>query len=105
MLKSLRKGRDVARGAVVRRLAAFLADRRGNVAVLTALMLIPIVGALSLGGELGVWFFMNRSMQNAADSSAIAAATTGSTTTTVYQPEASAWPSSTATRAGSAVSR
>ena len=80
MLNSLRKGRDTARGAVVRRLAAFVLGRRANVAVLTALMIVPIVGALSLGGELGVWFFTNRSMHKAADSAAIAAASNASTT-------------------------
>lgn len=42
-----------------------------------ALMIVPILGALALGGEVGSWYFTQRSAQNAADSAALAAATSG----------------------------
>ena len=90
MVNSERERKHGLGGAIVRRLVAFLPNRRGNVAVLTGLLIVPFVASLSLGGELGMWFMTNRSMQNAADSAAIAAATTRSTTGTVYQPEANA---------------
>ncbi len=88
MVNSERERKHGLGGAIVRRLVAFLPSRRGNVAVLTGLLMVPFVASLSLGGELGMWFMTNRSMQNAADSAAIAAATTRSTTTTIFQPEA-----------------
>ncbi len=58
----------------------FAWDRRANVAALTALLLIPLLGALGLAGEVSSWFMLNRAMQNAADSAAIAAATNGDAT-------------------------
>ncbi len=62
-----------------RRLSLFVyfGSRRGNVAVLTALLMLPIAGALSLAGDLADGFLVNRSLQNAADSAALAAATGG----------------------------
>jgi Flp pilus assembly protein TadG len=52
-------------------------DRRGNVTVLMAFMLPPLIGALALGFEVGNWYLITRSMQNAADSAVVAAATNG----------------------------
>lgn len=62
-----------------RRLSPFVyfGSRRGNVAVLTAMLMLPIAGALSLAGDLANGFLVNRSLQNAADSAALAAATGG----------------------------
>jgi Flp pilus assembly protein TadG len=60
--------------------------RKASVAPLTAIMLLPIAGSIAFAVELGSWNYMQRSLQNAADSAAIAAAsvnsgaaTTGST--------------------------
>jgi len=79
------------------RLAANLrACRSGAVAPLTALMLLPISGALAFAVELGSWQYMQRSAQNAADSAAIAAATVDSaggksgTTTSLMEAQAAA---------------
>jgi hypothetical protein len=53
---------------------------RAAVSPLTALMLIPISGAIAYSVELGTWQYTQRSMQNAADSAALAAATNNQTT-------------------------
>jgi len=52
-------------------------DQRGNVAVVTALLLPALMGTLGLGFEVSDWYVTKRSMQNAADAAAIAAATNG----------------------------
>jgi len=70
-------------------------DRRGNVSVMVALMLVPLVGMLSLAGEVSSWHTVNRSLQNASDAAAIAAARNGDTTNDSggvprYQREANA---------------
>jgi hypothetical protein len=52
-------------------------DQRGNVAVVTALLLPALMGALGLGFEVSNWYVTKRSMQNAADAATIAAATNG----------------------------
>ncbi len=59
----------------VRKLAAFLSDRRGNVAILAAMTLPVVAGSLGLGAEVASWYGGKRALQNAADSAAIAAAT------------------------------
>jgi Flp pilus assembly protein TadG len=66
---------------------ALIADRGGNIAILTALMLPVLVGACGLGSEVAYWFYSARAMQNAADSAAVAAATNGSSS---YATEAQA---------------
>jgi hypothetical protein len=63
--------------AVRFRLAALASDRSGNVAVVTALALPVLIGAAGLGVETSYWYLTQRSMQNAADSAAVAAATIG----------------------------
>jgi Flp pilus assembly protein TadG len=68
-------------------LAAFAADRSGNVAVITALSLPVLLGGTGLGVEVSYWYVTQRSMQNAADSAVIAAATVGGST---YDAEAKA---------------
>jgi Flp pilus assembly protein TadG len=52
-------------------------DQRGNVAVLTALLLPALMGAMGVGFEVSNWYVTKRSMQNAADAATIAAATNG----------------------------
>jgi hypothetical protein len=57
---------------------------RAAIAPMSALLLIPIAGAIAYAVELGSWQYMQRSAQNAADSAALAAATvadTGGSTT------------------------
>ncbi|GGB86123.1 hypothetical protein GCM10011494_00500 [Novosphingobium endophyticum] len=50
---------------------------RGAVSPMVALMLVPILGTTALAVDAGYWYYVQRSMQNAADSAAIAAASTG----------------------------
>jgi Flp pilus assembly protein TadG len=75
----------------------YLGDRRGNVSVIVAIMIVPLVGMLSLAGEVSSWYTINRSLQNASDAAAIAAARntdtsndTGATPIPRYQREANA---------------
>jgi Flp pilus assembly protein TadG len=63
------------------------ADRRGNIAVMMALVLPALVGAMGLGFEVSNWYMTKRAMQNAADAAAIAAAMNG---TANYDIEAKA---------------
>jgi Flp pilus assembly protein TadG len=72
---------------ISRRLSDLGRDRRGNVTVMMAFMLPPLLGALGLGFEIGNWYLTTRSMQNAADSAVVAAATNGGTS---YATEARA---------------
>ena len=58
-------------------LTRFAGDRSANVAVITALALPALIGATGLSAEVSYWYLSQRSMQNAADSAAIAAATNG----------------------------
>lgn len=62
--------------ASIRRL---LGDRRGNVAIVSALVLPALMGSFGLGTEVASWYANQRAMQNAADSAALAAATNAST--------------------------
>lgn len=59
----------------VRRL---IGDRRGNVAVVSALALPALMGSFGLGTEVASWYAGQRAMQNAADSAALAAASNAS---------------------------
>src|SRR5260370_42194172 len=63
--------------AIVRPLVRLYADRRGNIAVMMALALPALVGAMGLGFEVSNWYMTKRAMQNAADAAVIAAATNG----------------------------
>lgn len=47
---------------------------RGAVAPLTAILLLPILGATALAVDVGYWYKVQRDMQSAADSAALAAA-------------------------------
>lgn len=55
----------------------FIRCSSGAVAPMVALMLVPILGATALAVDVSYWYQKQRSMQNAADSAAIAAAQTG----------------------------
>jgi len=59
----------------------FLRSRRGNIAALTALLIIPLAALMGMATEGGGWFLAQRAAQNAADSAAIAAATNGNSLT------------------------
>jgi Flp pilus assembly protein TadG len=58
-------------------LIAMLRDRKANIAIIVALALPILLSALALGFEIGQWYMTKWSMQNAADSAAVAAATNG----------------------------
>lgn len=73
--------------SVWRRLGRFARDSRGNIAAMTALLLIPLVGVLGIATETGNWYLIQRSMQNAADSAVIAAAINANATNNSYQLE------------------
>ncbi|HEV2560788.1 MAG TPA: pilus assembly protein TadG-related protein [Rhizomicrobium sp.] len=63
---------------IVRKPLSLAADRRGNIAIITALVMPVFVGALGLGMEPGYWYLVARAEQNAADAAVIAASTNGS---------------------------
>lgn len=52
-------------------------NERGAISVITALVLPAFIGTLGLGIEVSYWLLRNRSLQNAADSAAIAASQAG----------------------------
>ncbi len=64
-----------------------LQSERGNIAVISAIILPVLLGGLGVGFETAGWYQTQRSMQNAADSAAIAAATNNSSS---YATEADA---------------
>src|ERR1700746_3591446 len=72
---------------ISRRLSDLGRDRRGNVTVMMAFMLPPLLGALGLGFEVSHWYLNTRSMQSAAEPAVVAPATNGSTS---YATEARA---------------
>ena len=71
----------------VSKLRAFPGERRGNIAIISALILPVLLGIFALGFETSYWDQTQRSMQNAADSAASAAATNATNT---YATEAKA---------------
>src|SRR5262249_62168563 len=50
-------------------------DRRGVSAWVATIAMVPLVGMVSLGTEVGSWYVIRRHAQNAADAAAIAGAT------------------------------
>jgi Flp pilus assembly protein TadG len=50
-----------------------LADRRGDIIIMFALLLPILVGVVGLGVEVGSWYFAKRNLQSAADAAAVAA--------------------------------
>ena len=55
----------------------FLRSRRGSIAPMVALLILPLAALLGMATEGGSWYLITRAMQNAADSAVIAAATNG----------------------------
>jgi Flp pilus assembly protein TadG len=53
-------------------------DENGASAIITAIALVALCGAVGLGIDTGMWYRTHRAMQNAADAAAIAAARDGS---------------------------
>jgi Flp pilus assembly protein TadG len=74
------------------RVRRYTEDRRGNISVMVALMIIPLVGVMGLATETGGWFLIQRAAQNAADSAVLAAAQNGinNATGTTYVTEGQA---------------
>lgn len=69
----------------------YLRDRRGNIAAITAILIIPLVGVMGIATEASGWFLIQRAMQNAADSAVMTAAQNDSAVsggTTTYGNEA-----------------
>ncbi|HEY2446312.1 MAG TPA: pilus assembly protein TadG-related protein [Rhizomicrobium sp.] len=64
---------------VIGRLSGFLSGEGANISPLFALLLIPLIGAMSLASETSSWLLVKRAMQNAADSAVLAAAANGVT--------------------------
>src|SRR5690349_12037101 len=65
-----------AEAAIRRRLGrarAVLGDRRGTVAVVTAMTVPILAGFVGLGTEIGFWMYARQTMQGAADSAALGA--------------------------------
>ena len=85
-MKSLELVREYAVWKALRTaVRSFASDRSGSVAVMAALAMPVLIGVTGLGVEVSYWYLTQRSMQNAADSAAIAAATNG---TANYSAEA-----------------
>ena len=55
----------------------YLHDKRGSIATITVLLIVPLTAILGLGTEAGTWYLIQRSEQNAADSAVLAAAQNG----------------------------
>src|SRR4051812_47920223 len=70
---------------MIRRLALWIRGENGAISPLLALMVIPLVGSISLAVEVSFWYANQRTLQNAADSAALAAAANKGTT---YSTEA-----------------
>jgi len=68
---------DAVRRGALNFLQAALRDERGNIAILSALALPVLFGALGLGFETANWRQTAQLAQHAADSAAVAAATNG----------------------------
>ncbi|HWU54220.1 MAG TPA: TadE/TadG family type IV pilus assembly protein [Rhizomicrobium sp.] len=58
-----------------KKLLHFWRDRRGNYAVITALMAPVLIGSAGLATEGGLWMYVHQSLQGAADSAALSSAT------------------------------
>jgi Flp pilus assembly protein TadG len=53
---------------------SLLHSRRGSVAFATVIALVPLIGAVALGGEAGSWYVTRQHAQNAADAAAYSGA-------------------------------
>jgi Flp pilus assembly protein TadG len=59
------------------RLFGYLPNKRGNVAAIVALTMVPLSGVMGLAWEGANWFLNDRAQQNAADAAVVAAANQG----------------------------
>jgi Flp pilus assembly protein TadG len=59
---------------IMRGVRRYARDRRGNIATMVALLIIPLVGVMGMATEGANWYLIHRSAQNAADSAVIATA-------------------------------
>ncbi|WFU13881.1 TadE/TadG family type IV pilus assembly protein [Bradyrhizobium sp. CB3481] len=59
-------------------LRRFVRDESGSYVILSAMLMPVLVGAASLGTEVGWWLYKHKNMQSAADSGAVSAATAAS---------------------------
>ena len=66
LLQQLNKHKEILRAS-----HKWQRDRRGNVTVMMAFLLPPLIGTFGLGFEVANWYLITRSMQNAADSAAV----------------------------------
>lgn len=64
-------------GRLCNRLFGYLPNKRGNVAAIVAISLVPLAGVMGMAAEGSNWFFAFRSQQNAADAAVVAAANAG----------------------------
>jgi len=69
------KSNPIASGSFGQRVLRFWRDRRGNYAVITALMSPVLIGSAGLATEGGLWMYVHQNLQGAADSAALSAAT------------------------------
>lgn len=84
---------------------AFVTSKRGNVAILTALVAPVLIGFCGLGADAGYWFFRQRDLQGAADIAAYdgavalenSADVTGITTASTAGASTNGWTSSLGT--------
>lgn len=77
---------------MTRRFATVAGDRRGNIAAVFALLLVPLVGIMSVASETSSWFLFHHAMQSTTDAAVLAAASNGDAGggNTNYQQEAKA---------------
>ena len=62
--------------ALVRRLRAFGPNQRGNIAIIVAFSMIPLIGLVGIGTDYGVALTDKTKLDNSADSAALAAVAT-----------------------------
>ncbi|HEY7853235.1 MAG TPA: pilus assembly protein TadG-related protein, partial [Caulobacteraceae bacterium] len=65
---------DGLKAGVKAQLARFARGNRGNVAMIVALAMAPLLGGMGMAAEGANWFLTNRAEQNAADTAVVAAA-------------------------------
>lgn len=75
---------------ITRRIACLIRSNTGAISPMMALFLIPLIAVIGLAVETSNWFYTARSMQNAADSAALAVAASSCTAVAVCQTNAQA---------------
>ena len=67
--------------SAIRRLAGFAGDRRGNMAMMTALVAVPAIGMIGFGVDYGRALSVQVGLQSASDAAALMLAQTASNMT------------------------